>query len=96
MTRLVSVKKSDKPNKKWTATFETNGRTKKTDFGDANMEDYTQHHDKQRRDNYQSRHKKDLATGDPTRAGYLSYYVLWGNSTNFRDNLADYRRRYGV
>ena len=27
------------------------------------------------------RHKKDLDTGDPTRAGYLSYYILWNKKT---------------
>jgi len=96
MTRLVSVKKSDKPEKKFVATFETDGRTKKTHFGDSSAQDYTQHGDKDRREAYRRRHKKDLATHDPTRAGYLSYNILWGNSTNFKDNLADYRRRYGL
>jgi len=94
--KLVSVNKSDKPAKKFVATFDNNGRTKKTYFGDATMEDYTQHHDAQRRENYRSRHQKDLTTHDPSRAGYLSYYILWGNKSNFKDNLADYRRRFGL
>jgi hypothetical protein len=97
MPRLISVVKSDKPDKKYVATFETDGRTKKTHFGATGYIDYvTPPHDKERRDAYRSRHKKDLSTRDPTRAGYLSYNLLWGNSTNFRDNLADYRRKYNL
>ena len=60
------------------------------------MEDYTQHHDTERREAYRSRHEKDLKTGDPHRAGYLSYYILWGDSTSLAKNLADYKRRFKV
>ena len=95
--KLLKVVKSDSPGKKWKAVFETEGgRTKTTHFGASGMEDYTQHHDKERRERYRSRHKKDLETGDPTRAGFLSYYVLWGDSTSFDQNLASYRRRFGL
>ena len=97
MTKLVSVVKSDAPGKKWKATFEQdNGRTKTTHFGASGMQDYTQHHNKVRRDMYRARHKKDLETGDPTRAGFLSYYVLWGDSTSFDQNLRAYRQRFGL
>ena len=95
MTKLLRVVKSPKSGKKWRATFQgESGREKNVDFGDSSAEDYTQHHDKDRRDNYRSRHKKDLETGDPTRAGFLSYYILWGDSTSFNQNLADYKRRF--
>lgn len=77
--------------KKWRATFKDGSHT---DFGDASMEDYTQHHDKQRRENYQSRHKKDLDTGDPKRAGFLSYFILWGPSTSIAKNLAAYKKAH--
>lgn len=95
--KLLKVEKSDQPGKKWQAIFEgDNGRTKTTHFGAAGMEDYTQHHNKVRRDMYRARHKKDLETGDPTRAGFLSYYVLWGDSTSMAQNLAQYRSRFGL
>ena len=94
--KLVSVTKSDRPGKKWKAVFEKNGRQSSTHFGAAGMEDYTQHHDKERRERYRQRHKKDLETGDPTRAGFLSYYILWGDSTSFAQNLAQYRSRFGL
>ena len=97
MTKLLSITKSDQAGKKWKALFQQdNGRTKTTHFGAAGMEDYTQHHDKERRERYRARHKKDLETGDPTRAGYLSYHLLWGDSTSLQQNLAAYRRRFGL
>lgn len=92
--KLVSVVKSDKPEKKFVATFDNNGRTKKTYFGDSSAKDFTMTGDLGRRDAYRQRHQKDLTTHDPSRAGYLSYYILWGNKSNFKDNLADYRRRF--
>ena len=79
------------------AVFSTDtGREKNVDFGAAGMEDYTQHHDKERRERYRQRHKKDLDTKDPTRPGYLSYYLLWGESTSLDQNLASYRHRFGL
>ena len=88
--RLIA---SPRKEKKWRAEFDDSTHT---DFGDATMEDYTQHHDKERREAYRSRHAKDLKTGDPRRAGYLSYYILWGESTSLAKNLADYKRRFKV
>ena len=94
MPKLVSVTKSDQAGKKWKAVFDVNGRSKTVHFGAAGMQDYTQHHDKERRERYRLRHRKDLETGDPTRAGFLSYYVLWGDSTSFSENLAAYKRKF--
>lgn len=91
--RLVRVVKSPLATKKYRAEFD-NG--KHTDFGAAGMSDYTQHHDKARRERYRTRHRKDLETADPTRAGFLSWYVLWGDSTSLTANIADYRRRFGL
>lgn len=97
MTKLLKIVKSPKSDKKWMAVFETDsGRQKTTHFGAKGMEDYTQHHDKERRERYRERHKKDLDTKDPTRAGYLSYHILWGDSTSMTSNIADYKRRFNL
>lgn len=89
------VKKSDKPNKKLMAVFtKDNGRTKKTYFGSAGMSDYTITKDKEQRARYRQRHKKDLQTKDPTRAGFLSYYILWGDSTSRSENIKNYKKRF--
>jgi hypothetical protein len=58
------------------------------------MDDYTLTKDKEQRARYRSRHKKDLKTGDPTKAGYLSYYILWGDSTSVRTNISSYKKRF--
>ena len=95
--RLLKVEKSSRPEKKYMATFETDsGRQKVTHFGDSTMEDYLQHHDKQRRENYQSRHQKDLRTNDPSRAGYLSYYILWGPTTSLVKNIEMFKRKFNL
>ena len=79
------------------ATFETDsGRTKTTHFGARGMDDYTLTHNKEQRERYRERHQKDLRTGDPTRAGFLSYWILWGNSTSVAKNLEAYKRKYNL
>ena len=89
------VKKSDKPGKKLMAVFtKDNGRTKTTYFGSAGMDDYTITKDKEQRKRYRERHKKDLKTNDPTRAGFLSYYILWGDSTSRSENIKNYKKRF--
>jgi len=95
--KLISVKRSKKPGKKWNFTFKTNSqRTFTRSVGDSTRNNYTLHHDKTRRKHYLQRHKKDLNTGDPTRPGYISYYVLWGKSTSFEENLAAYKKRFNL
>ena len=98
MTKLISVKPSPKPDKKYVATFENEqtGKSKQTHFGARGMDDYTKTHDEEQRSRYRDRHRKDLGTADPTRAGHLSYWLLWGESTSLMKNLADYRKKYNL
>jgi len=93
----MTIKSSTKPNKKLMAVFtKDNGRTKTTHFGAKGMDDYTITKDKERRRLYRERHKKDLNTKDPTRAGYLSYYILWGESTSRQQNISTYKKRFNL
>jgi hypothetical protein len=95
--RLISVKAATDGKHKYTAQFlQDNGRTKTTHFGLKNADDYTLKHDKDQRDRYRKRHKKDLATKDPSRAGFLSYYLLWGDSTSFTENLFNFKKRFSL
>jgi hypothetical protein len=93
MVKLLKIIESPKAKSKWRAEFDDGTHT---DFGAAGMDDYTLTGNKEQRDRYRARHRKDLETNDPTRAGYLSYYILWGDSTSMRTNIADYRRRFGM
>ncbi len=93
----MTVKKSDKAGKKYSATFTyDDGKKKVTHFGSAGMDDYTITKNKEQRKRYRSRHRKDLKTNDPTRAGYLSWYLLWGESTSLRDNIRSYKKRFNL
>lgn len=96
MTKLISITTSHLPDKKYDAHFSTDGRKKTTPFGARGMDDYTKTHDKEQRERYRSRHRKDLQTHNPTSPGYLSWYILWGQHTSLRANLEDYRRRFGL
>ena len=88
---LRVINKSNKKDKKLKAVFTyEDGKTKITHFGAKGMSDYTLNKDKDRRKLYRARHKKDLSTKDYTRAGYLSYYILWGNKTNLTGAVKDY------
>jgi hypothetical protein len=78
---------------KWIAEFKDGSHTR---FGAAGMDDYTKTHDKEQRERYRTRHKKDLDTHDPKRAGFLSYWLLWGESTDLHANLRAYERRFGL
>lgn len=94
MTKLISIRESPKEGKKLVAEFETNGRKKHVHFGLAGADDYTLTKDKDQRERYRKRHEKDLLTNDPTRAGYLSYWILWGDSTSRAKNISDYKKRF--
>lgn len=93
----MTIKPSTKPNKKLMAIFtKDNGRTKTTHFGAKGMDDFTITKDKEQRARYRNRHKKDLQSKDPTRAGYLSYYILWGDSTSRQENIRNYKKRFNL
>ena len=95
MIKVKSFKKLKGGKKKYEITFEKNGKTYVRKFGAQGMSDFTIHKDRERRERYISRHKKDLRTGDPMKPGYLSMYILW-NKPSLKASLADYKRRLSV
>ena len=98
MVKFLGLHKSDKPEKKYYAEFESDsGRTKRTYFGAAGMKDYTRHSPaerEQRKQNYLTRHKATEDWNDPTSAGALSRWILW-NKSSVSASLKDYKRRFG-
>jgi len=94
--KLVRVVKSDKPLKKYKAVFKDDkGNYKEVHFGAAGANDFTLTGDLKARDNYWVRHKKDLLTNDPTRAGYLSLFLLW-NKPTIEASIKDYKKQFGM
>jgi hypothetical protein len=95
--KLLHITASTRPDKKMMAKFKTDaGRVRTVHFGARGMDDYTKTHDKEQRERYRARHKKDLETGDPSRAGFLAYWILWGDSVSVQDNIRAYKSRYNL
>jgi len=93
--RLISIVKLNGDKKKYEAVFIDKGTQKTQKFGASGMSDYTIHKDINRRNRYIARHLKDLDTNDPTRAGYLSMFILW-NKPSLDASIDDYRRRLTI
>ena len=94
--RLVKVEKSETPTKKYKAIFvDENGKEKSTQFGAKGMDDFTLTNDEEQKERYKQRHKKDLETGDPTKAGYLAMFLLWNKKT-LSASIRDYKQRFGM
>jgi len=99
--KLVSIEESDKPKYKYVATFEDdNMKIKKTYFGASGYKDFTilskelpKEEAEEKKLSYQARHLRDLETKDPTRAGYLSYFLLW-NKPTLETSIRDYKRMF--
>lgn len=95
MVKMV-IEKGTAKNKKLKAIFydDKGKKIKTTQFGDNRYEDYTLSKDKKQRDKYRNRHKKDLEKGDYKSAGFLSYYILWGDSTSRNTNIKKYKKMF--
>ena len=104
--KLIRIVKSSNSAKKWTAIFMVDDKEKKVDFGQNNYRDFVLINDKDSkfylpklvdrnvvRDSYRRRHIKDLKTQDPTRAGFLSFYLLWNKKT-LNASIKDYKKRF--
>jgi hypothetical protein len=90
---LREICKSQTSRYKYKAVFVINNKqTKVTHFGANGYSDYTLHKNKKRRMSYIRRHWKDLQTNDPTRAGYLSMFILW-NKPTLKQSITDYKQR---
>lgn len=95
MIKLISVVKNNtgkNPTKRFIANF--NDGTK-TYFGLANPKGkgaYIDHGDDKLKNAYIARHKIDLKTKNPKRAGYLSMFILWNKKT-LNASVQDYKRR---
>ena len=99
MPIYMRIEKGTAKNKKWKAIFShyVDGKLKTiktTQFGDVRYDDYTQHKNKDRREAYRKRHLKDLQKGDYMSAGYLSYYILWGESVALNTNIKNYKKKF--
>lgn len=94
MPILIYFGKSERDKKRFKAVFKNPSRT--VHFGLKGANTFIDGADKKVRDAYLKRHKSDLETNDPLRAGYLSYYVIWGKHRDVEKNLKDYLKRFKI
>ena len=91
--KFISLKKSNKPNKKLVITFTEPNLT--IHFGSKNSSTFLDHHDKIKRSNYLKRHKVN-EDWNQINAGSLSAYILWGNSSDMYSNLINYLDKFNI
>jgi hypothetical protein len=91
--KFISLKKSNKPNKKLVITFTEPNLT--IHFGSKNSSTFLDHHDKVKRSNYLKRHKVN-EDWNQINAGSLSAYILWGDSSDMYANLISYFDKFNI
>lgn len=92
----VIIKKSNKEGKKLMAIFTMdNGRTRTTHFGASGMDDYTKTRDKEQKQRYLKRHRRNENWNNPLSAGALSRWILWNKETRGA-SINDYKRRFNL
>jgi hypothetical protein len=94
--KLLKIVKSDKPEKKMMAVFESDsGRTKTIHFGSRGMDDYTITKNKEQMERYLKRHKSAENWSKADSAGALSRYVLW-SATTLEQGIRNYKNRFNL
>lgn len=100
MVKLISLKKSDNPEKKYMVVLERDGRQKTIHFGQSGAKDFTRHsalEREQRKRNYISRHKstEDWTASGIETAGFWAKHILW-NLPSISASLAKTRRVFNL
>jgi len=101
--KLLSIKPSERPSKKYVATFcMCEGATKccdterkKVNFGSRGSSTFLDHKDEKKRQAYVARHRVNENFNDPLTAGSLSRYILW-NKTTLSASIADFKKRFNL
>ncbi len=91
--KLVSITKSDRPEKRLKAVFEDPKRT--IHFGFKGGSTFIDEQDDAKRKAYIARHKVRENWNDPTSPGALSRYILWEKPT-LQSAIGAYRRRFNL
>lgn len=93
MRTIVELRKSTKAGKKYMVRID--GKT--VHFGAKGMSDYTKHKDKERKQRYENRHKRNenwKKSGIKT-AGFWSKWLLW-NKPSITASKRDISKRFNV
>ena len=88
-SKTYLLKKSPRKTKK----YQLVGSGVNIHFGAKGYQDYTTHHDDQRKERYIKRHSNEDWT--KINAGSLSRYILWNKKT-LTASVKDFEKRFGV
>ena len=88
----IVITKSKKSDKKYDARIDG---TKTVSFGDSSYQDYTKHKDKDRKERYIARHKKNENHGisGVKTAGFWSRHILWAKPT-LKESIDDINKKF--
>ena len=92
-SRTFILKKSDLPQKKFSVTDISTGKT--IHFGAKGYEDYTLSKDKVKKANYIARHAPRENFEDLSTAGSWSRYILWSRPT-IKQSVQDMQKRFNI
>jgi hypothetical protein len=103
MTKLLTIKQSNKDNKKLVATFcMCKGETKcddkdrkKVHFGSKGSSTFIDHQDDKKKAAYLKRHKVNENWNNPMTAGALSRFILW-NKESLTASISDFKKRFNL
>ena len=91
----VSLKKSNRKDKKWMMIFEGKDKIKTVHFGQKGYSDFTITKDERRKKLYLDRHRKRENWNDYMSAGALSRWILW-NKPTIEASFRDYKKRFNL
>jgi len=91
--KFIQLLKSTRKDKRYMIIFDE--PKKIIHFGSLGSSTYLEHKDKKKRENYIKRHAVNEDWGI-VNAGSLSRWILWGDHTDLKKNMADYFKRYNI
>lgn len=92
--KLISIKVSPNPKKKYVAVFENPKKT--VHFGQKGARDYLKTKDEELKKAYIARHRVNENFNNPATAGSLSRYILWGPTTSLQENIKRFKNRFNL
>lgn len=93
MISVQFVEPKTKTHKMTAVFFDGKKKIKTTNFGSKGMSDYTINKDKDRKERYLARHKKNESWDKYMTAGSLSRWILW-NKTTLKTSIQDYLKKF--
>jgi hypothetical protein len=93
--KLINIVKSWKPDKKFVALFEVDGRSRNVHFGSATSQTYVEGADDLKKANYLKRHAIRENWDNPITPGSLSKHILW-SEPDINDAIKAFKKKFNL